>query len=321
VEITSEENPVISVIVPTIGRPESLRRLLESLAAQTRKVDEVIVADGSNNDETCKVVDDCRWRVLELGVRRVVVHPPNAVRQRQAAIAAASGEFMLLLDDDVVLEADCVEQMIRLLLRDPGIVGVFADFNNQSWPLPTHVWRVYLRYVLRMNEGSWQGRVVGPLLRFGYNPTPKEPMPMEWLGTCNTMIRRAAYDEAGGFSNFFLHRCTMNEDVDLGLKLSKLGQILFCPAARMAHFHAPGGRVSPMNMAEDDLYNRYLVIRCTQGRSALTAFGLVLLYFTIETASNLGGCVRRLRGNGFGSRLVGRLRALGRILWSPVTAS
>lgn len=305
----------ISVIVPTIGRPASLRRLLDSLAAQTVKLAEVIVADGSGGALIGALAQDELWRVAGLNVRALPVVPPNAVRQRQAAITAAVGEFLLLLDDDVVLEPDCVEQMIRLLLRDSSIVGVFADFNNQSWPMPTRGWRFYLRHVLRMKDGAWQGRVVGPLLRFGYDPPPEEPMPIDWLGTGNTMIRRTAYDKVGGFSNFFLHRCTMNEDVDLGLRLTRVGRIVFCPSARMGHFQTPGGRLSPMNVAEDDLYNRYLIMRRTQGRPALSAFGLVLLYFNIETASNLCGCILRLRTNGFGARTLGHLRAIFRIVW------
>ena len=304
----------ISAIVPTIGRPESLTLLLESLAAQSCRPDEVVVADGSDGEEVRTAVERPVWASRGLNVRCIRVHPPNAVRQRVAAIAESCGEYLLLLDDDVALESDCVEQLVGALTRDAAIVGAFADFNNQSWPMPTRAWSFYMRYVLGMEDGSWQGRVVGPLLRFGYNPPPTHVSPIAWLGTCNTLIRRSAYDEAGGFSDFFLHRCTMNEDVDLGLKISKLGTIVFCPSARMGHFHAPAGRVSPAVGAEDDLYNRYLVMRRTQGRSAGSAFGLVSLYFAVETASNFGGVVRRLRGNGFTARLSGRLRGLGRIL-------
>ncbi len=307
--------------MPTIGRPESLLRMLESLSKQTFEVHEVVVADGSSSDETEKLIADVCRQLGNLEVRRIPVQPPNAVRQRVAAIAEARGEYLLLLDDDVELESDCVEQLINLLRQDPAIVGVCADFNNQSWSMPSHAWRLYLRYALGMEEGAWQGRVVGPLLRFGYNPPPSQVMPMEWLGAGNSMIRRSAYEQAGGFSDFFLHRCTLNEDVDLGLKISKFGKLAFCPAARMGHFHAPGGRVPPMIAAEDDLYNRFLVMRRTQRRSAAAAFGLVFLYFSIETASNLGGCLRRFRTNGFGVRLYGRLRALARILFATTSVS
>lgn len=313
--MTEQSNRVtVSAIVPTIGRPESLRRMLQSLADQSFKGIEVLIADGSSTSETASLVAEPIWQNHGLRIEHIFVSPPNAVRQRKAAIAKARGEFLLLLDDDVVLEPNCVEEMLQLMNSAPDIAGVFADLSNQAWPQPTRVWRFYLRHVLRMEEGAWQGKVIGPLLRFGYNPLPKGPMPMDWLATGNTMIRRSAYDDAGGFSSFFLHRCTMNEDVDLGLKISRLGRIFFCPAARMGHFQAHGGRVSPMNVAEDDLYNRYLVMHHTQRRSALSAFGLVLLFFTIETISNLGGCIRRLRTNGFGARTFGRVCALLRIL-------
>jgi len=304
----------ISVIVPTIGRADSLNQLLTSLAAQSHKPDEVIVADGSDTDAVRQVTAVPEWNRQGLVVRHIAVHPPNAVRQRVAAIAESQGEFLLLLDDDVVLEPDCVAQLMAAIAHDAGVVAAFADFNNQSWAMPTRAWHFYLRHVLGMAEGSWQGRVVGPLLRFGYDPPPAQAQPMEWLGTCNTMIRRSAYDQVGGFSDFFLYRCTMNEDVDLGIKISSVGRIVFCPAARMGHFHAPGGRVSPAVAAEDDLYNRFLVMRRTQGRPVLASFGLTLMFFLVETASNLGGSLLRFKANGFGARLWGRLRALARIL-------
>lgn len=304
----------VSAIVPTIGRAESLARLLQSLAAQTRRPDEVVVADGGDGDAVREVVERPMWVSLGLNVRRIGVHPPHAVRQRVAAIADARGEFLLLLDDDVVLEPNCVEQLFTAVTGDVRVAGAMADFNNQTWPAPTAAWRFYLKSVLRLREGAWQGQVIGPLLRFGYNPSPPSAMPMAWLGTCNTLIRRSAYEQAGGFSDFFLHRCTINEDVDLGLKIARVGTILLCPSARLGHFHAPGGRVAVAVAAEDDLYNRYLIMRRTQGRTAGSAFGLLVLYFAIESASNLIGCLRRFRTNDIGGRMAGQIKAFGRIL-------
>lgn len=304
----------ISAIVPTIGRADSLRALLESLSAQTYRVDEIIVADASGSDETRLLVDAPQWRKLGLNVRREVVDTPNAVRQREAAIKSASGEFLLLLDDDVVLERECVAHMIDLLKTNTDVVGVAADFNNQTWPQPTKMWEWYLHYALGLRKREWQGRVVGPLLRFGYNPVPAGPAPMEWLGTGNSLIRVSAYYEAGGFSDFFLHRCTINEDVDLGLKLSRIGRILFCPAARLSHHHAPQGRVTTMLAAEDDLFNRFFILHHTMGMSALRAFCMVTLYFAIETTSHFLGCVRRLSFRNFFPRLRGHVQALVRIL-------
>ena len=303
----------VTAIVPTIGRPESLRRLLESLCAQTSRIDDVIVADGSSGDQTRSMIEDPRWRAAGLVLRRVAVTPPNAVRQREAAIRVSHGEMLLLLDDDVVLEQDCVEHMLALLQANPQIVAVTADFTNHVWPQPTRLWQLYLRYVLRLPEGTWQGRVVGPLLRFGYNPVPVSPKPMEWLGSGNSMVRRSAYLRAGGFSDFFLHRCTINEDVDLGIKLSRVGGILFSPDARMAHHHAPGGRVSIAVAVEDDVYNRFLVLHRTLHFSTLRSLLLVVVYVSVESLSNILGATKRVRLGLTLQLLRGRLRGLVQI--------
>lgn len=306
------------MIVPTIGRPESLSRLLDSLAAQTRRPDEVVVADGSSEDGTRLVVEDPKWSHLGLRVYSIAVQPPNAVRQRQAAIAASTGDALLLLDDDVALEATCLQELLNALSSAPDVVAAMADFNNQAWSGPTKAWRLYLQWFHGMKNGAWNGKVIGPLLRFGFYPVPRLTTQIEWLGTGNSIIKRAAYEKSGGFSAFFLHRCTMNEDVDLGLKLAKVGRILFCPTARLGHFHHPSGRVTPAVAAEDDLYNRYLIMRHTQQRSAPDAFAAVFLFFAIETASNLAGALRRAAGGGAGERLVGRLRALYRIVFKTI---
>jgi len=307
----------VSVIVPTIGRPESLIRLLESLCSQTVMVHQVVIADGSADGLTAAVAADERWLRAGLRVESVKVQPPHATRQRVAAIAASDGEFLLLLDDDVALEPECVEKLRQVVASDPGIVGASADFSNHRWPAPTAAWHFYLRRILRLPEGAWQGRVVGPLLRFGFRPVPSENRPIEWLATGNTLLRRSAYLEAGGFSDFFLHRSTINEDVDLGLKISRRGTIMFCPAARLAHFHAAGGRVTPTVAAEDDLYNRFLILRHTQQLGFARALAMVVLYFVVETTSNLIGGVRRGSWEGLGARTFGRLRALGRAFAVP----
>jgi len=304
----------ISAIIPTIGRAGPLSRLLHSLAAQSLRPDEVVVADASIDAEVTRLIASASLVEHGLSIRHIKVQPPNAVRQRRAAIEAASGETILLLDDDVVLEPACLEALVTALRSDPEVVAVTADLNNQSWPRPTVLWRCYLRWCCGLAEDQWQGRVIGPLLRFGYYPVPTHLAPMQWLGAGNSLLKRSAYDAVGGFSDFFLHRCTMNEDVDLGLKLGRIGRIFLCPAARMAHLHAPGGRVSAPVAAEDDLFNRYMILRRTCGRSIAIASGLVLVYFLTETTSSLVGCLRRIPTNAFGDQLWGRVRALCRIL-------
>jgi hypothetical protein len=72
--------------------------------------------------------------------------------------------------------------------------------------------------------------------------------------------------------------------------------------------------ISSLVAAEDDLFNRFFILRRTLGYGLLRSFSLVLLYFGVETASQFLGCVRRLNFRGFFAPLSGRIRAFGRIL-------
>jgi GT2 family glycosyltransferase len=296
----------VSVIVPTIGRPASMSALLESLVTQTAVPGEVLVADASADEGTSRVVSDRAWSKRGLAIRHLRVSPPNAVRQRVAAINASRGTYLLLLDDDVELDARCVEEMLRGMASMPAVVAVVADFSNQRWSGPTRAWRAYMRIVLGLKEGEWEGKVVGPLLRFGF-PGPRElPATMEWIGTGSTLVVRSVYERCGGFSDFFLHRSTLNEDVDLGIKLGRQGTILFWPAARLAHHHAPGGRVSVAIQAEDDVYNRFQIMRNTMALGVVMAFLHTLAYMLVETASNIVGSVRHGNAKVMFARIYGR---------------
>jgi GT2 family glycosyltransferase len=301
----------ITAIVPTVGRVSSLELLLESLARQSRRPDEILIADSSGSPEVTALAS--AWQKRGLAVRNWHVTPANAVGQRVAAIAQAKGDFLLLLDDDVVLEPLCVERLSDALDADPTSVAACADMVNNSWPEATTAWQWYMRAFLGLRAGEWHGRVVGPLLRFGYPVRPSAVVPLDWFTTAHSLLRRGAYDAAGGFSTFFLHRSTMNEDVDLALKMSRFGRIVLVPQAEVHHFQHPQGRVSVAMAAEDDLYNRYLVMTRTMGWTALDAFANACTFFAIENSSNFVGALRRLRFNGFVARLAGRSRALLRI--------
>lgn len=308
--MNTESEFFVSAIVPTIGRPESLRDLLASLCLQTRRPDEVIVADGSNSADIEKVVELERWFLAGLNVRRITVSPPNAVRQRMAAITVAAGEFLLLLDDDVVLESDCLERLLTEIIRSAEVVATVADFSNQRWSGPTTAWRLYLRLIYGFRADEWQGKVIGPLLRFGFPTTPAAPTPMEWIGAGNSLVRRSAFERVGGFSDFFLRRCTINEDVDLGLKLGTVGNIIFCPRARLAHHHAPSGRVTVSEAAEDDIHNRFMVLHQTAQLGKISAVYLTLTYFIVETLSNFVGAITRGNGVAIYALFKGRLRGI-----------
>ena len=83
----------ISVIVPTICRPEHLERALRSLAAQTRAADEVVVVLPSA-PSPCDVIAAGASAVQVRGSEAGIVAAVNL------GLATASGDVVALLDDD-----------------------------------------------------------------------------------------------------------------------------------------------------------------------------------------------------------------------------
>lgn len=104
----------VSVIVTTYNWPQALALVLKALARQSRLPAEVIVADdGSREDTRAMLVETARgfpvplrhsWQE-DLGFR--------AARSRNRAIAAATGDYVLMLDGDMVPHRDFVADHLR----------------------------------------------------------------------------------------------------------------------------------------------------------------------------------------------------------------
>lgn len=312
IEIQIVDHYKISAIVPTIGRLSSLQELFDSIVKQTYYVHEVIVADGSGSSEIEKFVIEFDSNHSRTNFLYISTQPPNAVYQRQKAIEISNGELLLLLDDDIVLEPDCLLHMQHTINSSSQIVAVCAMLQG-GWSEPTRLWSWYLKYITKLQPNEWQGRVVGPLLRFGYNPAPVADKEIQWLGTGNSLIRRTAFVAAGGFSDFFLHRCTMNEDVDLGIKLSQQGTIMLCSKAYVTHNHAPTGRMATHIVAEDDLFNRFLIFERTLHYSRIKALQLLFAFLFVESISDFYFATKNFHWRVFFSKAYGRARSIWHI--------
>ena len=84
----------VSVIFTVLNEAGALPRLLDSLAAQTRQPDEVVVCDGGSHDGTLDLL-----RAEERLPLRVIESPgANISRGRNVAIAAATGDVIACTD-------------------------------------------------------------------------------------------------------------------------------------------------------------------------------------------------------------------------------
>lgn len=105
------ETADISIIVPIYKiKEEHLRACIESLIGQTHKNIEILLVDDGSPDQCGAICDeyaeqDNRIRVIHQQNRGVSV-------ARNAGIEAAAGRYLIFVDGDDWLEADCCERML-----------------------------------------------------------------------------------------------------------------------------------------------------------------------------------------------------------------
>ena len=105
----------LTIIIPAHNAAKTIVRTLDSLAAQTAAEFEVICLDDASSDETPAVIADylahhgnANWHLLRQEENCGV----SATRNR--GIEEAHGEFIMFLDADDCLTADCCEHLLRL---------------------------------------------------------------------------------------------------------------------------------------------------------------------------------------------------------------
>src|SRR3990172_6626970 len=99
-----------SVILTVLNEGESIRAALDSLAAQTRPPDEVVIADGGSRDSTLAMIIEYD-QAGRLPLKVIEVPGANIAEGRNAAIRAAHGEIVVSTDAGVRCEPDWLEKI------------------------------------------------------------------------------------------------------------------------------------------------------------------------------------------------------------------
>ena len=121
-----------TVVVPTRDRPAALRRCLAALAAQRNvTLDVVIVDDGSVAEAAVAAIAE------GFGARLVRLEGVGPAAARNAGVAAASADRILLLDDDCVPQPGWAKTLVAAaahapFISDPDAVcQLMRDFCNE----------------------------------------------------------------------------------------------------------------------------------------------------------------------------------------------
>ncbi len=115
----------VSLIVPCYDAGKTLRLCLESVLAQTRLPDEIVVVDDASADGSPDIATELGVRVVRLPENRGVS------AARNAGAESTTGDVIFFLDSDVALRPDAVANAVEILERDPGCGCVHGVYDTE----------------------------------------------------------------------------------------------------------------------------------------------------------------------------------------------
>ncbi len=242
-------------------RPEPLSRLLESVMSQTQVPDEVLIIDGSTNDDTGSRFRESGNNIIKY--HKVPTEHRGLTKQRNYGIERVQDdiEIVAFLDDDTILRPDYFEKLLKTYSDFPNAVGVGGYITNEvfweksSQENPVDLNHFYYdgyrrtessRYKLRRKLGLAQTTQPAVYPEFGHGrsisflpPSGKIYKVEQLMGGVSSFPLAVLKEHK--FSEYF-EGYGLYEDADFTLRLSHIGDLYVNTAAQLEHHHDAAGR-------------------------------------------------------------------------------
>ena len=193
-----------SVIVPVYNRPDEVAELLESLAAQSSGDFEVIIVeDGSTVD--CR--DVCRSYEDRLDLKYFAKPNSGPGQSRNYGAERASGDYLLVVDSDVVLPHDYIKAVDEALASGSNDTNPIAAFGGPDAAHPAFT-PVQKAISYSMTSFFTTGGIRGG----------KKKLDKFYPRSFNMGIRADVYRQLGGFT-----RMRFGEDIDFSYRIVEAG--------------------------------------------------------------------------------------------------
>ena len=212
---------LLSVVIPTYNRKESLKRVLEAFNYQSISFDEfeVVVVDDGSLDGTQKLLDQLKSE-LKYSLRNFYQQHKGPSAARNLGIKEAKGEIILFLGDDIVPHKNLIEEHLKMHKDLPENIAVLGLVE---WP--PEVKKTPLMEYLDNGVQFSYSRLKG-----------KTKADFNCFWTANISVKKSFLLKHGVFDEEFCYPA--HEDTELGYRLIKRGlEILYNPYAIGYNYH------------------------------------------------------------------------------------
>ena len=209
--------PTVSAIIPTYNRADLVQSIVTNLHAQTRPPEQVIVVDNGSQDAT-------QILARELGTD-LVVFPENrgfaaAVNE---GIRQASGDWLLIVNNDVVLEPAWLERLLLAAQQENAPFAIGKLLRKDDLSTLDGSWDLVSRaaYAYRCGYGRRDGAVWSIRRKICFPPMTA------------ALFDRHVFERVGLLETRFE---SYYEDVDFGVRCALAGlEGIYEPAAVAVH--------------------------------------------------------------------------------------
>lgn len=285
--------PEVSIVFSTHDRPESLRQAVRSVLTQTCPAREILIIHDGPKAMTPEILAEVHDAGLHCRYERQTT--PSLTQSRNRGLTLATGDIVLLLDDDILLPSDYLYRLCRMYEADTreeidGIGGWLREPKAES-----PVVRTWNALSAATALCRWGPR----LLASRYVRLPAElagRLKPAWrlYGGAISLRRRTAgqerFDEA-------LTGYAFGEDLEFSFRVGRKYRLFFGPELEIGHEVASGGRPEPLPRGR--LYVRNLIHILRQSGDALAGNYVLFAYDLAGTICRyvLWGLLRRRRHN------------------------
>lgn len=259
--------PLVSAIIPTFNRAQSLEKAVASVLDQSYANIEIIVVDDGSTDGSAEMIRDqfsSRVRILRLPRNRGVSYARNR------GIELSRGSFIAFLDSDDLWEPEKTARQLAFMRGDPDILISQSD-------------EIWFRHGRRVNPCKHHKKPSGFIFA--------ESLPLCAVSPSAVMMRRRFFAQVGLFDED-LPAC---EDYDLWLRAACRYPISLLSENLVVKY---GGHKDQLSRTIPAL-DRYRIISLLKilSRDILTPSQKILTLATLERKSKiyLKGCRKRGR--------------------------
>jgi len=274
----------LSVIIVNRNTADLLVRCLDHIfSSDLDHRPEVIIVDNGSTDDSVARTRIAYPEVIIIEAGRNL----GFAAANNRALERASGDFLLLVNTDALLERDCAGKLLDLMNADPRAAMVGPQLLNEDGTVQTSYEAVPTLATETLNRSLLKR--LFPSRYPGKNRPLSAPESVETLIGAVMLIRRKALDQVGGFDEdyfFFL------EETDVAVRMRKAGwKIVHEPRARAVHLQGATAKSLPEAARIEFYRSRYLFFEKHYGRVARTMLTAALTLNLFLNVFFLGAAV------------------------------